>query len=371
MASLRQIHVGGFASLRDVDLDVGRVNVLIGGNGAGKSNLVMLLRMLKAIYIEGFQRFVAEAGGANSLLHYGAKTTPEMDVVLGFEADNGHATYSVQLAAAAPDRLVFADETVDWCRMEDGSPESRSLGVGHPETQLGVAEGAGCRAAYFLRRRLDGLCAYHFHDTSRFAAIRTKRYIRDEFELRSDGSNLAPFLRKLEIARPEYYRRIVETIRQVAPHFGDFYLEPDPANRNNNMLNWIEAGTRYLFGPHQLPDGLLRFMALATLLLEPSDDVYHPSLIVIDEPELGLHPFALNILASLIRKASVHSQIILATHSVRLVDQFQPEDIITVTRENGASVFRRLDSGGLAEWLKDYSLGELWEKNVIGGRPSR
>jgi len=173
----------------------------------------------------------------------------------------------------------------------------------------------------------------------------------------------------LKQTKPPYYRRIVDTIREVAPHFGDFELEPDKLSPTEILLNWREAGSEYLFGPHQLPDGLLRFMALAALLLQPEDEL--PSVLAIDEPELGLHPYAMNVLGSLIRKASTHSQVILATQSVNLVDQFQPEEIVAVERTGNVSTFRRLRSEELAEWLDEYSLSDLWEKNVIGGRPSR
>jgi predicted ATPase len=110
-------------------------------------------------------------------------------------------------------------------------------------------------------------------------------------------------------------------------------------------------------------------MALATLLLQPEDDL--PRVVILDEPELGLHPYAINVLGALIQKASVYSQIILATQSVNLVDQFQPEEIVTVERERSASVFRRLDPRRLSDWLAEYSLSELWEKNVIAAGPAR
>jgi predicted ATPase len=169
--------------------------------------------------------------------------------------------------------------------------------------------------------------------------------------------------------QPLYYRRIVTTIQQIAPFFDDFKLAPMKLDPNSILLNWSDRDSEYLFGPHQLSDGTLRTMALIALLRQPESDL--PSLIVIDEPEIGLHPYALEIVASLIKSASLHCSIVLATQSVGLVNHFAPEDIVTVTREKAQSRFERQNSKSLAVWLEDYAIGEIWERNLIGGTPSR
>jgi predicted ATPase len=250
-----------------------------------------------------------------------------------------------------------------------GNQGERQLTATHTEAAIEDYAANGDPAACVPRQVLGSCRVFQFHDTSESARIRAKTYINDNRQLHGDAGNLAAFLHMLKETKPPYYRRIVDTIREVAPHFGDFVVEPDKLSPTEIMLNWREAGADYLFGPHQLPDGLLRFMALAALLLQPEDDL--PDVLVIDEPELGLHPYAMNVLGSLIRKASAHCQVILATQSVNLVDQFQPGEIVTVQRTDNASTFRRLRSEELADWLDEYSLSELWEKNVIGGRPSR
>jgi len=129
-----------------------------------------------------------------------------------------------------------------------------------------------------------------------------------------------------------------------------------------------------------LPDGTLRFIALATLFLQPGS--YQPSVILVDEPELGLHPYAIALLASLIKQVSTQQvtistlikqasakRVIISTQSPLLLDDFQPEDVLVADRVNGATQFTRLDSEKLESWLQDYSLGQLWEKNELGGRP--
>jgi len=376
---LERLELSGFASIKEMDLRFGPINVLIGGNAAGKSNLVFFLKMLGFMINGNLQLLVARAGGANSLFYYGGKRTPQIDARLTFTNGGSRDVYHMALSSAADDTLVFADETVS--HYEEGHPGARTitLGAGHKETKLSEAaqEDDTARAVRDVLRRCK---RFQFHDTSAGAKIRGKCKIEQNQHLYGDGANLAAYLYLLKQTEEQYYQRIVETIRQVAPQFGDFYLSPERANEELISLNWQEPGNDYVFGPHQLSDGLLRFMALSTLLLQPEGEL--PSLLIIDEPELGLHPYAIRILAGLVRKAIEQCQIILATQSPSIVDEFDPEDIITVDREGlpapsattqmeWRSVFRRLDAEALEEWLQDYSLSELWHKSVIGGRPSR
>jgi predicted ATPase len=166
-----------------------------------------------------------------------------------------------------------------------------------------------------------------------------------------------------------YYDRIVEKIRYILPQFGDFVLEPREINPATILLNWHEAASDYLFGPHQISDGALRFMALATLLLQPPERL--PKIIIIDEPELGLHPQAIDLLGTMILSAGMHTQIIIATQSPRLLDSFSYEDVVVAEWNNADnySVFRHLDESELSQWLDEYSLSQLWDKNVLGGQP--
>ncbi|NQT51149.1 AAA family ATPase [bacterium] len=341
---LTRIQVRGYKSIREMDLELGQINVLIGGNGAGKSNFVSLFQLLRAKMVDELDEYVARSGGANSLLYYGAKKTPAMRVDLSLESAT--RPYTLELTAGARDMIIATTEL--------------DILVPNPVTDESQSIVALCQL-------------YQFNDTSASSRIRATSYIRNNRVLMSDGGNLAAFLYMLQETQGEYYRRIVDTIRDVAPHFGDFDLAPDKLNPDSILLNWREAGSEYLFGPHQLPDGLLRFMALATLLLQPNDTL--PGIVIIDEPELGLHPYAINVLGGLVRKAATHCQLVLATQSVNLLDQFEPEHVVTVERHRVdgqyESVFRRVDPGELAEWLAEYSLSELWEKNVIGGRPTR
>jgi predicted ATPase len=208
---------------------------------------------------------------------------------------------------------------------------------------------------------------YHFHDTGVRAPIRGACSVRDNEYLREEGENLAAFLLMLRERHQKTYERIRDMVRLATPFLDDFKLRPQPSKGDIQIqLEWTQKGSDYPFNANQLSDGTLRFIALTTALLQPKP----PTTILLDEPELGLHPYALNLLAALLKKAAMKTQVIVSTQSAPLLDNFEAEDIVVVDRKDGASAFERPSSEKLQEWLKDYSLGELWEKNVFGGRPS-
>ncbi len=218
-----------------------------------------------------------------------------------------------------------------------------------------------------LRYFLNHCRVYHFHDTSLTARIRQYCYVENNRWLMPDAANLAAVLYRLKTEHEVVYRRIVRNVTQVAPFFVDFDLEPAGQNRTDIILNWRHRESDLVFGPHQLSDGTLRAICLISLLQQPQDDL--PLVIVVDEPELGLHPDALGLVASLFHAVSDHAQVLISTQSSTFVDAFEPEDIVVVERAGEATTFARPDAEKLREWLEDYSLGEVWEKNVIGGGP--
>jgi predicted ATPase len=198
------------------------------------------------------------------------------------------------------------------------------------------------------------------------AGVRLQKPINDNEFLRPDAENLAAFLYRIQQTHPDHYTRIREVVRLAAPFFEDFKLRAVTDNPELIQLEWLQRDSDYPFRPSQLSDGTLRFICLATVLLQPST----PPTMLFDEPELGLHPYALTLVASLFQQAAHPSrQVIVSTQSAQLLNEFDPEDVIVVERTQGESVFRRLDSAQLAEWLEEYTLGELWQKNVLGGRP--
>jgi predicted ATPase len=368
LATLQRVILNGFKSIKAMDLELRSLNVLIGANGAGKSNLVSFFKMLNEMMVGRLQQYVAASGRAHSLLHFGPKVTPQMEARLEFRTENADDTYAMRLFYAAGDTLVFAEESLAYSREGWPQPQIVNMGTGHLETRIGQLADDGNLTAKVFRRLLNYCRVYHFHDTSPTARVRQFSYIGDNRWLMPDAGNLAAFLLRLrEENAGAVYKRIVTTLRLIAPFFDDFDLVPAGPNQKDVMLNWREKESDQVFGPHQLSDGTLRAMCLVTLLMQPEDEL--PDLIIVDEPELGLHPYALTVIAALFRKASHHAQVIISTQSSTFLDNFDPEDVIVVDRKNRESQFGRLDPEKLEAWLEEFSLGEIWEKNIIDGGP--
>jgi predicted ATPase len=371
MPALDSMEVEGYKSIRSAKIDLGAINVLIGANGSGKSNLVSLFGLLADLADRRLQLHVARQGGANAILHFGRKRTSTLRVELRFPT---HA-YEVVLVPSAGDTLVFSWEAPSTWEPPTSAVPADGRGhpvseyterAGHKETTMD--EELSARDKFVVEPIVTAMRAgrpFHFHDTGQSAPTKQKQKIDDNRSLRAEGDNLAPFLFALRATAPGAYRRIVGAVRAIAPFFDDFVLEPDALNRSMIQLAWRHTSDDALFTADSLSDGTLRFICLATLLLQPT----LPSLIVIDEPELGLHPFAITQLAALVRAAATKAQVTLATQSVTLLDQFEADEVIVAERDNGQSSFKRLDESALAAWKQEYSLGELWLKNVLGGRP--
>jgi predicted ATPase len=357
---LAQLSVRGFKSIRELEnFKLTNLNVLIGANGAGKSNFISLFRMLAEMLDQRLQLYVKSEDGPDALLFGGRKRTRQIEVELYFDRNGYHFGLT-----PAGQQLVFSTEETYFAG--DFATVRPSLGSGHTEARLPQLEDNAI-AGYVLPAARSWR-VFHFHDTSAAAPVRNAQALRDTLRLKPDASNLAPFLRLLRQKHRESYSAIVETVRMVAPFFGDFVHREDPDERIE--LEWREVDDPDTpRGPRQLSDGTLRFICLATLLLQPSG--FQPDTILIDEPELGLHPYALVVLGSLLQQASDKKQIIVSTQSVELVNQMAPGDVIVTERHDGASVFHRLDAEHLKDWLNDYALGELWKMNVVGGRPTR
>lgn len=367
---LKSITLRGFKTFRELeDFQPGAITALIGPNGAGKSNFISFFRLLSwALASPGqLQDHVARWGGASAILHDGPERTRDIEAHLVLTTEAGENDYSFRLAYAAGDTLIYTEEKFRFSRI--GWPTKaqwKILGAGHREPELiKMAEGGDATARTILTL-LHKLILHQFHNTSESSRVREKWSIDDNRWLKEDAGNLAPFLYRLQQQHPKYYARIVETVRLILPFFADFDLKPE---FGKVLLAWRERSSDRVFTASQAADGMLRALALVTLLQQPEFDL--PDVLILDEPELGLHPYAIEILAGLIRAASQHVQVILATQSVSLIDRFTPEDIVVVDRTGQESAFRRYSEVDLHSWLQEYTLSELWEKNVIGGRPSQ
>ena len=357
--------VEGFKSIESVQkLRMQRINVMVGANGSGKSNLIKVFSFLEAMRAGRLRECVARAGGADRLLHFGAKTTNTLNIGVSFGDEANQ--YKIALAPNDLDQLAPLEEVVCfWDRDQYDRPQSEVLQPTGAEA--GISRDTYTGIVKCIQRCLGSWRLYHFHDTGSKSPFRTTCALHDNRFLRPDGSNLAAVLYMLRETHEESYGLIRRTVRLVVPFFDDFVLEPTTVDEDLIRLEWRHIGTDAYFDASSLSDGTLRFIALATLLLQPDEML--PSVILLDEPELGLHPYAVTMFCSLVRAASVRVQVIAATQSPLILDHFEPAHVLVAERRNGASTFTRLEAGGLETWLNDFSLGQLWEKNELGGRP--
>jgi predicted ATPase len=368
-AQLNKLTVKGFKSIRElVDFELRQLNVLIGGNGAGKSNFVEIFRMLRAMMDENFTNYILTKGGADGFLFNGPKTTKQIECKFNF----GLNAYSFILESASNERFLIKEE-----RQYYSDRSGRTIGNNNFESKCKSKKDEKAVTSnfsgvgYYVYNAISNWVVYHFHDTSSTAPMRRSEIIQDNTMLRPDGANIAPYLMGLRDHQSHDSKRawtsLIEAIRLVTPFFDDFILQPVKMGEAEKVnLSWRQKGSDYPMQPYHFSDGTIRFICLATALLQPDP----PSTIVIDEPELGLHPYAVEILAELIKAAAKRTQVIISTQSPALVDCFEPDDIIVCSRAAGASVFGRLNRDELKNWLEEYSVGELWRKNVIAGGPS-
>lgn len=367
MPELDHVSVKGFKSISTIEkLSLGAINVLIGPNGSGKSNFIGVFSFLHALREGHLQEYVAKAGGANKVLHFGSRVTDKLEIHISFR--DGLNQYSVELVPTPSDQMHVQSEFVYfWNKASYAHPYGETLPRKNGEAGISDTN-LKHRIGRYVRDHLDRWRLYHFHDTSAASPMKRTADINDNRYLRPDGSNLSAFLYFLRNTHRTSYDLIRGAIAQVAPFFDDFMLEAQRLNPRKIQLEWRHRGSEDYFDATSLSDGTLRFIALATLFLQPAQ--YRPSVILVDEPELGLHPFAITILSSLIKAASRKTQVIVSTQSAFLLDHFQPEDVLVADLVDGGTQFTRPDPKRLETWLEDYSLGQLWEKNEIGGRPA-
>jgi predicted ATPase len=373
---ISRIKIEGFRSIRSADIELGDLTVLIGANGSGKSNLLGFLEMLQYIATGKLALYVRNRRGANRILHFGSEKTPQLRGELSFQS-NGKFRYVFVLEAVASDGLAFESEAL--------LGETEEFIVRHGPVRLddiphgGYLESSELASAHFgasesvralLSNLFTNLGIFHFHNTSNLAPIRSLQELTEDRRLLPNGGNLAVILLVVSKRFPGHYARIIDEMRGVMPGFHDFVLEPSLARDERQVeLRWISKYSTAVLGPDQMSDGSLRAAALVTLLLQPQELM--PSVIVIDEPELGLHPASVSQIAGLVVEASVQRQVIVSTQSPQFLAQFEPEQVIVIENEDGESTFRRLESDVLASWLEEFNhdLGLLFEMNVTGGAP--
>jgi len=362
---LKSFTIKGYKSIKAIEGFVPHpVNILIGSNGAGKSNFISFFKFLSwMLNSDGkLQEHIAYLGGANDILHDGADTTKSIDAYIELETSSGINEYSFSLMFAKPDKLVFREEKYRFSSKSiQGESRWSSCGVGHEEAHLPEVNNSTATAILNLLRKL---IVYQFHNTSDTAPMRLKWSAHDGRRLKQNGENLGSFLYRLQEDEKPYYTRIIKYIRLVLPFFDDFELYEE---FGQILIRWKEKETNKVFNAGQASDGMLRTIALISLLAQNPNDL--PTVLFLDEPELGLHPSAIDAVAGLIKAASSHCQVFIATQSISLVNNFELDDLVVIDRKSRSSEYNRPDSANLQVYLEEFSTGQIWEKNIIGGRP--
>ena len=353
---LRQIQIKGFKSIADAEIILNDLNVIIGANGAGKSNLVGAFRLLERLLSKRLQGYAKTE--PDRFFYHGKKVTE----TLSFDCIFDYYSYGCTLGSTR-DNLIFERE---WVKYNDHPGFGDLLGTSHLESKLEeAAHSHRSQISKYVFQKMPKPMIYHFNDASDFAPVKENCYIDDNHFFRTDAANLPAYLYLLQKKHPVPFRHIEEHIRLIMPFFDRFVLAPLEENKKRIKLKWRQKGSDAYFDADSLSDGTLRFICLATLLLQPEP----PALILLDEPELGLHPSAICILAEMLEMASHHVQVVLATQSVTLLEYFKAQDVIVAENNGQATTFQRLDEEKLKHWLEEFSIGELWERNIIGGRP--
>jgi predicted ATPase len=356
---LDYITIEGFKSIALMPrLALRPINVVIGANGSGKSNFIGVFAFLHEIREGRLREYVAVAGGAEKVLHFGSKTTEEIYIDVLF-ASGVNRRYELKLRPTADDELHPSYECAHE-KVGAGNYGTAFLPLNQGR-EAGISSRHVLPEAQTVQDHLGSWQVYHLEESS---SMHKTAKVDDNRFLRPDGANLPALLYYLREKHAASYDLIVRTVQRVAPFFDDFLLDPRQLQPEDIKLEWRHKRSDQYFGASSLSDGTLRFIALATLFLQPEE--YRPSVILVDEPELGLHPYAIEMLASLVRQASVTTQVILSTQSSLLLDHFEPEDVLVADRVDGGTQLTRLESSKLAKWLEDYSLGQLWERMSSG-----
>lgn len=362
---LRRIEVSGLTSIGHALLDLSSpVTLLVGPNGAGKSNVVDAFEMLGRLIDRQLNEHLIRTGGFAAILHRPADpaltpTAIELEVWGDWQADASNG-YKVRIEPGSDDTALVHETTMFHDRSKYPRPHETSLSAAR-ESRLRAEAAADAKAAYVLRV-VAGCRVFHFDDTSADAPPKRRIDPADNLTLAPDAQNIAAVLLRLRSEDASRYQRIVRAVRTVAPYFDDFVLKQEGTAIR---LRWRERGLDSVFSADNLSDGTLRFVCLAVLLLQDNA----PGTIVLDEPELGLHPFAIHQLAALLRRAARDRRVVAATQSVTLLEQFSVDEVAIVERSASGTKIQRPDPRELEQWLSEYSLGELWEKNLLGGRP--
>ena len=367
MDKLDNITLRGYRSIRSLEnFELRDVNVFVGANGAGKSNFLSFFSLLRSMMSGTFESFMNRHGTSDDLLYNGPQVTDCIFAQMLF----GARGYRFRLLPTANQKLALTDEACYSQNAQHGWSSLPQTGDGSSalvhEVRSRVGDSEHSRSVY---EAVNSWRIYHFHDTSITAGMRRYAIVEDKELLRENASNIAPLLLHMRTSSRVQYESVVRYVQALMPAFEDFILTPQTVRNGEQCivrLDWKQRGTDYPMPPYTLSDGTIRFICLAVALLQPEP----PTALFVDEPELGLHPEGIDLLAELLISSSRQTQVIVATQSPLLLNHFSVEDVVVARWHAGATEFERLNEEDYRQWLDDFSLGDLWAKNVISTQNS-
>lgn len=373
---LNNISISHFKSIANVhELVLADLNVIIGANGAGKSSFISIFQMLENMSRRNFQNFCIDSGDANSLFFFeGAKSQP---IKLGFDFKNGKikTCYNLEIILSPKETALISQEYMEYdgdiISDNEGTEDNPATGY-RTESQLyrWGSDKKRYKLHYPVCETINSWRTYHFHDTSIASFLRKSSQFGTDKNLLQTGENLAPYIFYLRERHPDIYTYLVSAIRCIAPFFLDFVFPYtwEQARENNQKISlaWKQTCSERLMQPWQFSDGTLRFIALVVALIQPDP----PAIILVDEPEIGLHPAAISFISGLLHDASTRTQVIVTTQSPLMLENMDPHNIIVMTSQNNKSSCEKLDAKSLKTWLEDYTLCDLWMKGLLATGPT-
>ena len=365
---IESVHIKGFRSLADVRLDrIPNPMVLLGTNGAGKSNVLRFFEMLKEMAHLRLGEFTLRQGGSDDQLFGGARLTQRIEATVFFRTTLGRSRVMFVLQHAHPDQMTITGEQFRSLDPEDSENDAVYLFFDQPVGyESAFVQESGSSTADMRLRKAAGLLAdcahYQFHDTSDCAPVKTRWDVEDNHRLLGHGGNLASVLLSLQKNEARRFDLICKQIALVVPDFNGFQ---NVEHYGKTILRWRSKATGKTIGAHLTSDGSLRCFQLVTLLNLP--DALLPRIVLLDEPELGLHPAAVALISQMVKSLAGRRQVIVATQSPHFVDAFGLKEVVVLELRDGRTEATKPDPSRFSRLLKDYSTGELWWKGVLGG----
>lgn len=382
MRKIKEIHIAGFRRLRDIHIEMRPMMVLIGANSVGKTSILDAMSLLSASAAGKMNTALNSIGGVADLATRGQ----ERKITLGAEMDcpgynplhyqldvetrgQGYAIPCETLTQEGGDKYNAPFKHIDSNNENTSYFDQIEKKLVRPNWEHNPLESSLSQVPKMFqqpeefRRTLSSISQYHVLDVGPRSPVKLPQQMKPARLPGEDGEDLVSFLYNLRESDRHRYETIEDTLRAAFPGFE--CLNFPPAAAGMISLTWKEKQFKDPFYAHQLSEGTLRFLWLVSLLQSPNLS----AVTMIDEPEVSLHPELLSLLTDCLREASQSTQLIVATHSDRLIRFLEPHEVVVMdVDEDGCAQVQWADQMDLEKWLKEYSLDEVWRMGQMGGR---